>query len=214
MVSVRLIDISVPVHPQMPVFPGDPGVVFAPVMDMHCGAVANVTLLHLGSQTGTHIDTPHHILNNGVTVEQLGLEAFYGPADVVVLPSECHEITAQVIQAHWQGQSPRVLFKTKNSAFWQQSPTQFREDFAALTADGAEYLVSKGVCLVGVDYLSVELFGASDLGAHHALLNANVVILEGLNLSQAMPKTYTLSAFPICYQGLDGAPVRAVLIEA
>lgn len=212
-VTGTFIDISVPIRPGMPIYPGDPGVSFEPALDMACGGAANVTRVSLGSQTGTHYDTPHHILNNGVTIDQIPLETCYGPALVVEIPEPVQAITEAVLaQADLAG-CERLLLKTRNSRFWQASPTEFREDYAALTPDGAQYLAQQGVRLVGIDYLSVELYEASGLDAHKALLGKNVLILEGLNLSAVLPGWYTLAAFPINYHGLDGAPTRAVLFK-
>lgn len=213
--QTTLIDISVPNFPGMPTFPGDPGIAFEPALDMACGGAANVTHVHIGSQTGTHFDTPHHILNNGVTVEQLPLWACYGPARVVEIPPEIQAIDAGVLRqaAPDLKDCERLLLKTRNSRFWQTHPTEFRTDFAALTADGAEYLADLGLLLVGIDYLSVELYGSTGLKAHKALLHHNILILEGVNLNHVEPGEYILAAFPVNYQGLDGAPTRAVLIR-
>lgn len=211
--ATTLIDISVPIHPDMPVFPGDPGIHFEPALDMSCGGAANVTRLHIGSQTGTHYDAPHHILNNGVTVDQIPLDHCYGPALVVEIPETVQAIDEAMLRNVDLARCSRLLLKTRNSRFWQETPTVFRNDFAALTGDGADYLAKNGVKLVGIDYLSIELFGQPDLAAHKALLGKQVTILEGLNLTHVQPGWYTLVAFPVLYQGLDGAPTRAVLVK-
>lgn len=210
----KLYDISVPIHPAMPIFPGDPRVVFEPALDIACGGAANVTNIQIGSQTGTHFDTPHHILNNGVTIEQLAVERFYGPATVIQIDESVQAITPEILAQSDLTGVTRLLLKSKNSAFWQDYPNTFQENFAALTPAAAEYLVNQGIELIGIDYLSIELFENDNLGAHKALLNHNVIILEGLNLTAVPPGKYTLSAFPVLYQGLDGAPTRAVLIAA
>jgi len=202
-----LIDISVPIFPGMPIYPGDPAVVFEPVPDISC----NVTQLHLGSQTGTHFDTPHHILNNGKTVEHLSLEACYGPARVIEIAPEIQAITENVLKTYDLAGVTRLLLKTKNSAFWQSDPHTFRTDFAALTEDGAQYAAQLKLRLIAIDYLSIELFDSPGLKAHHALLTNDVIILEGVNLTSVQPGDYLLMAFPLYYKGLDGAPCRAVL---
>jgi len=211
--SPQLFDISVPIFPGMPIYPGDPAVVFEPALDISCGDPANVTQLHLGSQTGTHFDTPHHILNNGKTVESLSLDACYGPARVIEIPPEIQAITAEVLQRYDLTGVTRLLLKTKNSGFWQTHPETFRTDFAALTEDGAQYAVSLGLRLIAIDYLSIELYDSPDLKAHQVLLTHDMIILEGINLASVKPGDYLLMAFPIKYQGLDGTPCRAVLVE-
>lgn len=212
--SGEIFDISVLIRPEMPSFPGDPGIVFESALDMGCGGVANVTLVKMGSQTGTHFDTPHHILNNGKTSETLPLEVCYGPARVIEIPETVQAIDQSVLKSCGDLSSvERLLLKTRNSGFWQSHPELFRQDFAALTPDGARYLADLGVKLVGIDYLSIELFGSPDLGAHKALLTQNIVILEGINLTDIEPGYYTLIALPLKYHGLDGAPTRAVLVR-
>lgn len=208
-----LIDISVPITPVMPTFPSDPGVAFEPAMQIACGQPANVTHLHIGSQTGTHYDTPHHILNNGVTVEQLDLSACYGSAQVIAIPETVQAIDHALLTTYDLAGCERLLLKTRNSAYWHTHPQVFQPNYAALTGDAAAYLVEQGIRLVGIDYLSIELYGAPSLDAHTTLLENNILILEGLDLSAVEPGRYTLSAFPVNYHGLDGAPTRAVLIR-
>jgi len=88
--------------------------------------------------------------------------------------------------------------------------TRFIEDFVALTADAAQWVVERGVRLVGVDYLSVEGFGG-DGSVHRALLGAGVIVVEGLDLSDAPPGDYTLHCLPLKLVGSEGAPARAIL---
>lgn len=209
----KLIDISIPIHPHMVTYPGDPGVIFEPALDMGCGELANVSLLHMGSQTGTHMDTPHHILNNGITVEQLPLEVCYGPAHVVEIDAHIQTIDAACLEGCLPPGCERLILKTRNSLFWNDTRNTFREDYAALTEDGAALLARYGIKLVGIDYLSIELYHSTGLKAHKALLQHNIVILESLDLRQAAPGPYSLAAFPVKYHGLDGAPTRAVLIS-
>ncbi len=207
-----MIDISVPIFPEMPIYPGDPAVVFETVMDMAQGGPANVTCLHLGSHTGTHYDTPHHILNNGKTMDHVPLSRCYGPTYVAQVPDEIQAITAEVLASLDLPPCTRLLLKTRNSRYWQESPTEFRSDYAGLTGDGAAFVVAQGIELVGIDYLSIELFDSPNLEAHKTLLHHDVLILEGLNLTQVTPGFYTLSALPLAYQAMDGAPTRAALI--
>lgn len=206
-------DISVAIHPEMVTFPGDPGVNFKTALAIDDGDCANVTTIQLGSQTGTHFDTPHHILNNREAVEQLPLTACYGPALVVEFTPNTDIITESDLQQVDLMGAERVLFKTRNSQYWESKSNQFQSDYVGLSPGGADYLVAQGVQLVGIDYLSIEPYQSEGLPTHHVLLEANVIILEGLNLSAIRPGFYLLSAFPVCFQRLDGALTRAVLIE-
>jgi arylformamidase len=104
-----------------------------------------------------------------------------------------------------------VLLRTRNSALLSQA--QFVPDYTYLAPDGAEYLVSKGVELVGVDYLSIEQFHSGHHKTHRTLLAKAVVILEGLDLSQVSAGEYDLICLPLRLEGCDGAPARAVLVK-
>jgi arylformamidase len=105
----------------------------------------------------------------------------------------------------------RVLFSTRNSDCWKSGPCAFARDFVAVSADGARWLVDHGVRLVGVDYLSVAPFGHS-APVHRCLLQAGVIIVEGLNLSGIPAGGYQLVCLPLNIVGADGAPARAILI--
>ena len=108
----------------------------------------------------------------------------------------------------------RALFKTRNSQRWARDDHQFDTAFVGVVADGAEHLLKQGVRLVGVDYLSVEPFGSKEHPVHHLLLRAEVVVLEGLNLSEVPAGEYELIALPVKLKGVDGAPARVVLRQA
>ncbi len=107
----------------------------------------------------------------------------------------------------------RILFGTRNSHLWAKGETKFQTDFVAITEDGAEWLVERGVQLVGVDYLSVAPFNDSE-PTHTVLLKAGVVIVEGLNLCNVMRGFYDLYCLPLKIAGSDGAPARAILIQS
>jgi arylformamidase len=121
-------------------------------------------------------------------------------------------ITASVLErSQIPPRTRRVLFKTRNSTYWKNQENQFQTDFVGLSADGADYLIRRGVKLVGVDYLSVAPFHNSR-PTHEILLSAGVVILEGLDLSGVSQGRYTMYCLPLKLAGSDGAPARAILI--
>ena len=105
----------------------------------------------------------------------------------------------------------RILFKTRNSEIWARNEKTFQTDFVAITPDGADFLVKRGIKLVGIDYLSVAPFGDSQV-THQKLLSGGVIIIEGVDLSQVPPGRYTLYCLPLKLSGSDGAPARAILI--
>lgn len=208
---MQIIDISVPIRPGMVVYEGDPDISLTLAASIAEGAQANVSRLDLGVHTGTHIDAPHHFIDGAGTVDQTPLEALIGPAHVVDATGLTGDVeAADLNELKLPEGVERLLFKTRNSALWEQ-PT-FSMHFIGLTEAAARALVGRGVRLVGVDYLSVAPKG--DPGPTHvALLEAGVVIVEGLDLREVEPGEYTLVCLPLRLVGADGAPARAVLLR-
>lgn len=210
---MRIFDISIPISTDMPVYPGDPAVTIEPVLQISKGDLANVSRLSFGNHTGTHVDPPVHFVPGGRTVDQLDLDALYGPAVVVdMLPVEKVITAGDLDRAKLPPRTQRMLFKTRNSELWDKSG--FQKDFVAFSPDAAGWLVAHGVRLVGIDYLSAEAYGAPQPLAHRTLLGAGVVIVEGLNLANIAPGDYTLACLPIKIKNGDGAPARAILIAS
>jgi len=209
---MRIYDISLPLSPGMPVWPGDPQVLMNRVEMMEAGADANVTHLSMSVHTGTHVDAPYHFIGGeAATVDQLSLKLLTGRAYVLHLP-DIDLITADALDhADIPPRTRRLLFRTRNSDHWGNASREFQTDFVAISADGAQYLVDRGVKLVGVDYLSVAPYGDST-PTHRILLCAGTVIVEGLDLSGVSQGRYTLHCLPLKLVGCDGAPARAILI--
>ncbi len=208
---MKIYDISLTITPELPVWPGDPKVVLERIYKIEEGANANVSRMDLGVHTGTHVDAPHHFVHGAKTIEQLDLEVLIGPVQVVALPDTVTTITAAVLeQAGLHPPCQRVLFKTRNSAYWTQPVQRFQTDFVGIDAGGARWLVEHGLRLVGIDYLSIAPFKKSR-PTHEALLEAEMIVLEGVNLSAVPAGDYTLYCLPLKLGGSDGAPARAIL---
>jgi len=210
---MRTYDISLTISPDLPVWPGDPGVVVERVEKIEEGSPANVSQLNMGVHTGTHVDAPYHFLGGeAATVEQLPLNLLTGRAYVLQLVDEVDLITASILaQSGIPPRTRRLLLKTRNSALWAREETEFQTDFVALSADGAQYLVDRNVRLVGVDYLSVAPYDQTT-PTHEILLSAGIIVLEGLNLSDVSQGRYALYCLPLKIAGCDGAPARAILV--
>ncbi len=206
---MEIIDISVAIQPGMIVYPGDPDVYLERVKSIASGASANISRLDFGVHTGTHIDAPGHFIDGARGAETLALDALIGPVVVVDATAATDHIDAIALEA-LKIPAERVIFKTTNSALWDKDA--FSADFIALTGDAAAALVARGVRLVGIDYLSIGPKG-NGVATHVALLEAGVVILEGLDLRGVEPGVYELACLPLKIVGSDGAPCRAVLIR-
>lgn len=212
---MRIYDITVPIQDITPTFPGDPGVSIQPFLALSRGDAANVSLLHFGAHTATHVDAPAHFIPGAATVAEMSLTSLMGPARVLEIPADADAVTpAHITPAQLQG-AQRVLFKTRNSAFWSEPEKGFRKDFTYIAPDAARLLAASGVLLVGIDYLSVEQFGVTEFATHLALLSHGVVIVEGLDLRAVPAGLYELFCLPLklASGSGDGAPARAVLRE-
>jgi len=211
---MTIYDISLTISPTLPTWPGDPGLELEQFESMDKGAHANVTRISSSVHLGTHVDAPHHFLNDGRTIEGLSLEVLTGPCYVIQLPDGVEAITAEVLdRVEITPGLKRVLFGTSNSHFWANGEKEFQTDFVAISEDGAEWLVKHGIELVGVDYLSVAPYGDS-VPTHKVLLEAGVVVVEGLNLANVLRGFYDLYCLPLKIEGADGAPARAILIQS
>ena len=209
--TMPIYDITVPIRTTMPVYEGDPGVKIEPWSAFAKGDSSNVSLLNFGAHTGTHVDAPAHFIEGANTIDKLPLETLIGPARVIEVPDDATEIDpAFLASCDLQGVA-RILFHTRNSAFWDSDG--FRKDFTHLLPEAAELLVNQGIKLVGIDYLSIEKFHSGHHRTHLTLLQQSVVIVEGLNLSSVPAGDYELICLPlkIAAGAGDGAPARVVL---
>jgi arylformamidase len=211
---VKLYDITVTVQEGMPTWPSDPGLSLKLASSMAKGAGANVTRLEMGAHTGTHMDAPFHFEPNGHGIDRIPLDRLIGPCRVFDLTAIPNHIDRAVLEKCDLRDVTRALFKTRNSQRWARGEREFDKTFVGIVADGAQFLLQRGIKLVGVDYLSVEPFGSKEHPVHHALLRANVVIVEGLNLTDVPAGDYELFALPLKLKDADGAPARVVLRSA
>lgn len=205
-------DVTVPITNTMPVWPGDPAVqLHAKSQQSRDGThTVRVTAIEMGSHTGTHIDAPIHMSAGSRTLSDIPLEQLVGPATVVELNDVRSIGRAQLQPVNWSGVQ-RVLFKTENSRHWNDG--KFYEEFVYLEPDGGQFLVERGIHLVGIDYLSIDKYKSESHPTHFVLLTKNVVIIEGLNLSQVPPGSYAMAALPLNLKDGDGGPTRVVLMD-
>jgi arylformamidase len=181
----RLWDVTRPLAPGIPVWPGDQAFTSGWTSRLREGADCNVGHVAMSCHTGTHIDAPYHLAETGATIDKVPLQACLGPC--VVLP------LARLADAAGE---ERVLLRSGGG-----SPT-----IAALAALPA-------LRLLGTDAASVDETDARTLAVHHDLWHRGVVILEGLDLEAVPDGRYELLALPLRLAGMDAAPVRALLRE-
>ena len=208
---MSIYDISVSLRSGGLVYPGNPAISISPQQAISQGAGANVSRVDFGSHSGTHVDAPKHFFDDGAGVDALSLDVLVGPARLLAFADAVMSIGEAELAAHDLTGVTRVLLKTRNSAWLASGSAEFHPDYTYVAPDGAAYLASLGVRLVGVDYLSVEQFHSGHHRTHRTLLERGIVIVEGLVLREPPAGSYELVCLPIKLAGLDGAPARAIL---
>ncbi len=202
------IDISVLLKDAMVHWPGDPAVSIRRARNMDHGDTVNLSQISMGVHTGTHMDAPLHFLPQGDGIDTLPLEVVMGRARVLEI-RDGESIKPEELALHRIRRGERILFKTRNSPrAWQSG--RFVDDFVYISNAAADYLVDRGVRLVGVDYLSVSRPNG-DGYVHKTLLGGGIWLIEGLDLTPAPAGRYDLICLPLKLVGGDGAPARAVL---
>jgi len=205
---MKLIDVTVPLDANVPLYPGNTPFSLEPVQRIGRGDSSNVSTLHMSAHAGTHVDAPRHFFDEAPGTEALPLEMLVGRARIIEVTSR-KGITAEDLARFDLSEDVRVLIKTANSRLWG-SP-EFHPDYIGVTESGARHLVDHGIKVLGVDYLSVEEFKRPGAPAHHILLGGGTIVIEGLNLRDVEPGMYEMYCLPLSIVGSDGAPARVVL---
>lgn len=207
-----LIDISVRLHNRSTAWPSSPGFRRNLRQEIRRGDRANGSEIHMDVHCGTHVEAPWHFIEGGQPMASISLDVLVGPALVVDLrgcdqigPEALNEVVPHDLRLE------RLLLRTTNSDRWT-SRTDFDPQYAALSLEGARWIVDRGVRLVGADYLSVQRF-EDDPETHRVLMRAGIAILEGLDLSGAEPAMYRLTCLPLHIPDAEAAPARAILEE-
>lgn len=194
----------------MLVYPGDSKVCIEEVVQISKGDNCNVSSLSFGSHTGTHIDVPKHFIDNGKTLEEVTPDRFMGKAKVLDMRNKVSIKKEDLITKNIE-KGDYILFKTDNSKWLKDG--EFNKDYISLTEEGAKYLAEKEISLVGIDYLSIESYYAKEFNVHLTLLGNDIIILEGIDLTDIREGEYELIALPLKIKEGNGSPVRAILIE-
>lgn len=203
-------DITLPLDGALPSWPGSAGVRLEWVKTQQDGEDCNASVLHADIHAGTHIDAPLHYIRDGKDVASLPLERFCGPAWVgrcsgaMLLGPRELELLAIPPQCN------KLLLHTDNSRLWRTNNATFARAYTALSEAGAEWVVKRGIHLVGLDFLSVQPW-QQEPRVHAILLEAGVGVVEGLNLDGVPAGAWELICLPLKLTGAEGSPVRALL---
>jgi arylformamidase len=203
------VDISWPLREGIPVYKGDSPFKLRQVSQIEQGDSCNVSDLSMSLHTGTHIDAPLHFISGAQSVDQLPLTTFLGLAKVVLIKTK-KAVALQDLAQLELAAGDRLLLKIPyNGALINRK--RFYNDYIGLELGAAELLVKKRISLVGIEYLSIENCQDGKFQVHQLLLNAGIVILEGLDLRRVEPGEYFLACQPLRISQGNGSPVRAVL---
>ncbi|HEY0971541.1 MAG TPA: cyclase family protein [Gemmatimonadales bacterium] len=201
------IDVSVLVRPGTPEWPGDTPYSCRWTWDMAQGATVQVSAVETSPHVGTHADAPLHVRPGAPGIHALPLDLFAGPALVLTIDGAPRDVALDELLPLVPVGTERLLLRTGRSVIGDLFP----DDWPALTPPCVRALIGRGLRLLGVDAPSVDRRESRTLDTHHALFDAGAGVLECLDLSPAPDGEYFLVAYPLRWEGLDAAPVRAVL---
>lgn len=215
--DLTLVDLTHPLHPNIPVWPGHPHFCQEVMSSLERGQASCWNALSLGEHTGTHFDAPLHFIPKGRAISEVQVGQFFGRAVIIdaqgMDPSGVIDPERILI---WEAEhgliapNDAVLFHFGWDRLWTEHPRQFLADWPGLSGAASELLVKRQVRVVGSDCLSIDRFGSADFPAHHALLGAGILIGENFaNLGRLPPICY-LAALPLPIVNGSGAPARAV----
>ena len=209
----RIIDISVPIREKMPVYPGDPVFSILPDTSLEDGDSSQVSKIEMGAHTGTHLDFPNHFIAGGKSCGDFPLERFVVEAVVVETAGNGNASASDLAQLK-PNTNRAILFKTENSRKNLFSSSTFQKQYVGIGPDAAEKLLELKTPLVGIDYLSIDPYHSDSHPSHHILLNKDIILLEGIDLSKVDQGSYTLVCLPLRIDNTEASPVRAVLIQS
>jgi arylformamidase len=203
----RLWDISPPVHPHAPVFPGDTPFALQWVARIGPGGPVNVGALTLSPHTGAHADAPLHYDDAGAPIGAVGLDPYLGRCRVVHAIG-CGPLVRWEHLAHAVADlPPRVLVRT-----YERAPLdRFDAGLTAYAPETVERLADLGVTLVGIDTASIDPAASKTLPSHQVIRRRGLRVLENLVLDEVAEGDYELIALPLKLTTADASPVRAVL---
>lgn len=203
---MKVIDISRTIQADMEMYPGDAGPQITKVSGLDEGDSYNTSRITLGTHTGTHVDPPLHLIRDRAGIDRLPMNTLVGNARVLDLSSINRPIEAGDIGPLEAGE----IILLKGGPGGSAGPGASRG--AYLSAACARYLVDIGIKTIGTDAISI---GALDeeYEVHHTLLDAGIVVIEGLEMPDVEAGHYFLVCLPLKIANGDGGPARAVLIK-
>ncbi len=208
---MKLFDLSHPLHNNMPVYPGDKQPEITTVAT-HEGQNYQAMRFRLSTHTGTHVDAPFHMINDGLSLDKMPIDTFAGSAIIIDIPEEVTEISCE----YFLGATTKLpeidflLLKTGWGNLW--GTPEYFSNYPVLTIDAAKWLSRFPLKGVGFDTISADKHDSADFPAHKILLCNNFLIIENIFFPEGLPtnKIIDFYCLPLNIKDADGSPVRAV----
>jgi len=208
---MKIYDVSLPIKNNMLVWPGDTGVRIKTLATVKKDGIGK-SFFSFGSHTGTHIDAPSHFLDTDLSIDKISPEKLIGDCRVIDLTNlKKQEISIKDISRFSIKRNDRILLKTGNSSLLFGK--EFPKNYVYLSLAGAKFLADKKINLVGTDFLGIEKKGNPNHPTHKALLEAGIVLVEGLDLREVPQGSYQIFCLPLRMVGADGSPARVILVK-
>lgn len=204
-----IIDLTLPIGPDLPVYPGDPRPERRLVSDLAKGDPVTASVLTLGAHVGTHVDLPAHFIEGGETLGDYPIDAFIGPAQVLDLTDVEHAIDKERLAREPIPEDRHLLLKTRNSSFIR-SPA-FRDDYVFLDPGAADHLLATNPRSIGIDYYSLDPAVSETFPAHRLCAEQGLPVFVCLDLSAVSPGPHSFAGLPLLDPALEGSPMRSFL---
>ncbi len=202
---MKIYDVTAPIFNGMPVYKNKPEK--QPRIETNTNGHVTESRLSMDVHTGTHVDAPLHMINDGETIETIDIEKLVRPVKVFDVTEVDEKISLKDIEGLEIEENDFILFKTKNS--WD---TEFNFEFIYVAEDAAAYLADKKISGVGIDALGIER-AQEGHPTHRSLMGSGVIIMEGLQLKDIKAGQYFMVAAPLKIQNTDASPARVLLFD-
>lgn len=210
MKALTVLDLTLAVEPGMLRFPGDPDPKFT-TDEVAFGKDSTIVMstLNLSVHVGTHVDAPGHFIKGGKMVSDLPVHLFVGNIHVIDFSDRSGYITRADLEQKKLVADCKLFIKTRNSELLNTA--DFQDDHTYLTPEAADYLVERGVKLLGFDYYNIDDSRSSSLVSHMTMAKAGVPVIVAINMSALVEGDYSFSAVPLALWGIEASPVRVVV---
>lgn len=205
----NIIDITIPLGPDTPLYPGDPQPELELLNCISEGDALTASKLHLASHVGTHVDLPAHFVENGATLGDYTVDRFVGPGWVLDLSDVSKSICVDRLAKEKIPEQRHLILRTRNSRLLQES--NFVDDYVYLEEDAASWLLETNPLSIGIDYYSLDPVDSVAFKAHRRCAEVGIPVFVCLDLRKLGAGACWFAGLPVSFPALEGAPVRAIV---